>query len=140
MNTQQQELEKIKEELQSLRDQANNLIVQTTNALAIAQEVQPTINNTATALTPEAIETLIKLVLKKANDEAINQIENEIEYISVEEVVELELNYNNEIRINLDTDQIRRSIASNVDITDLEIDIEELMQDVERAMIRKAQA
>ena len=140
MNTQQQELEKIKEELQSLRDQANNLIVQTTNALAIAQEVQPTINNTATALTPEAIETLIKLVLKKANDEAINQIENEIEYISVEEAVELELNYNNQITINLDTDEIRRSIASNVDITDLEIDIEELMQDVERAMIRKAQA
>jgi hypothetical protein len=140
MNTQQQELEKIKEELQSLRDQANNLIVQTTNALATAQEVQPTTSNTATALTPEAIKTLIELVLEKANDEAVNQIENDSDYIEAAEVVELELNYNNQIIINLNTDQLRCTIANNVDITDLKIDIDELMQDVERAMIRKAQA
>lgn len=148
MNTQQQELEKIREELQSLQTTTISLMEQTTNALAnmaINQyndrmEQQANSSISATALTPDALRVMIKLILVKAETEAISQIENESQYIDPNDVVELEMGYRNQIDINLDMDTIASNIATNLSIQDMPIDLDELMKEVQEVMQEQAQA
>ena len=148
MNAQQQELEKIREELQSLQTTTISLIEQTTNALAnmaINQyndrmEQQANSNISATALTPDALRVMISLILEKAETEAITQIEDSDHNIDPDDVVELEMGYNNQISINLDTDAIASSIVRNISIEDMPIDLDELMKEVQEVMQKQAQA
>ena len=148
MNAQQQELEKIREELQSLQTTTISLIEQTTNALAnmaINQyndrmEQQANSNISATALTPDALRVMISLILEKAETEAITQIENSDHSIEPDDVVELEMGYRNQISIHLDTDAIASSIVRNISIEDMPIDLDELMKEVQEVMQKQAQA